>query len=96
VGIFSFERHTILFSKVIVFTLECQSWITVADIKQKFQSKLFFKCVILRSKILQKLGIFPKGALWMRRLTDTGVKTPSCADVNWFKFGESHGGSVQA
>jgi hypothetical protein len=29
-------------------------------IKQKYWSKLFYKCVIFRSKILQKLRIVPK------------------------------------
>jgi hypothetical protein len=32
----------------------------MADTKEKFEPKIFFKCVIFRSKILQKLGIFPK------------------------------------
>jgi hypothetical protein len=35
----------------------------MADIKQKIWSKISFKCVIFGSKILQKLGIFPKLAL---------------------------------
>jgi hypothetical protein len=32
----------------------------MADIKQKFYSKIFFNQVIFGYKILQKLGIFPK------------------------------------
>jgi hypothetical protein len=54
-GIFSHEKITILWSNVIVFTYECQAGITMADIKQRYKSKIFFKCVIFRSKILQRL-----------------------------------------
>jgi hypothetical protein len=50
-------------------TFECQALITMADIKQKYKSKIFFKCVVFISKILQKFRIFPKWALWMRLLS---------------------------
>jgi hypothetical protein len=32
----------------------------LAEIKQKLNQKLVFKCVVFGSKFLQKLGIFPK------------------------------------
>jgi hypothetical protein len=64
--IFSYEIQTILWSNVLFLTFECQAWIKIVDIKQKYLSKFFLKCVIFRSKILQKLRIFPKWALWMR------------------------------
>jgi hypothetical protein len=38
---FSIEIHTILCSYVIVFTFECQAWITMVDIKQKYLSNFF-------------------------------------------------------
>jgi hypothetical protein len=38
----------------------------MADIKQNYKLKFFFKCVIFRSKILQKLRIFHEWAMWMR------------------------------
>ncbi len=57
-GNFSYLIHTILCGIVIVCTFECQAWITMVYIKQKYKSKFLFKCVILRSKILQKVGMF--------------------------------------
>jgi hypothetical protein len=57
-GIFSEEILTL-----IAFTFECQAWITMADIKQNYFSKFFYKYVIFRSKIWQKLRIFPKWAI---------------------------------
>jgi hypothetical protein len=35
-GVFSYEIKTILCSNAIVFTIECQAWITMADIQQKY------------------------------------------------------------
>jgi hypothetical protein len=64
--IFSCEKHTILGSNVKGFTFELQVWVTMADIILKYQSKFLFTCVIFRSKIKQKVRIFPKGVLWMR------------------------------
>jgi hypothetical protein len=43
----------------------------MTDIKQKYQSKFFFKRFIFRSEILEKLKIFPKWSLWMRHQTFT-------------------------
>jgi hypothetical protein len=59
-GIFFYEKYTILRSNAIVFTFECQACITMADIEQKYLSKIFFKRVVFYFKILQKLEIFPK------------------------------------
>jgi hypothetical protein len=67
-GVFSCEIRTILWINVIVFTFKYQASITMADIKLKYQSKNFPRCVIFRFKILQKTRIFPKWALWMRHL----------------------------
>jgi hypothetical protein len=45
-GTFSYEKNTILCSNEIVFTFECQAWITMADIRQKYKVKFFFKWVL--------------------------------------------------
>jgi hypothetical protein len=66
--IFPSEKYTILWNSIVGFTFECQPLITMADFKQKYLSNIFFNCVIFRSKILQKLRIFPKWALQMRHL----------------------------
>ncbi len=41
---------------VIAFTFECQAGFTMADIKQKYESKIFFEFVILDLKFFKNLG----------------------------------------
>jgi hypothetical protein len=53
-GIFSYEICTVLWSIEIFFTFVCQDWLTLADIKQQYQSKII-KCFIFLSKICKNL-----------------------------------------
>jgi hypothetical protein len=52
--------HQILSSNLIFFAFDSQAPIKMSGIEPEDGSKFFSKCVIFRSKILQKLWIFPK------------------------------------